>query len=402
MEDKQPETIPQQQQTPPVMENIAPQQPAQAPQIKGTFPKWIMYILIVVIGLAVAGIGVGAYYYLTKEDEEEAAPEASTTDTSDTTTNDQDTTDTDTDDTDTTDAYEGWNDYSNEGYNYQIKYPSDWEISEADDPNGKALWMSKGEDPQKGGFIRITTFDLFDECEDGGCTYEDITLEMNNEQKKGQKISLQSELIRIEFTFDITVNGEEKTLFVQLRDKALTNLYEEAKSILKTFDLLDSSEGTYTGWKTYNDQDGRLSFKYPSGWNLYESDYNPLGYEVSVTGKSSYSIVFSANEGNYGYYCIFSDTDTSNMPDDYKNGVKQTKEYSSYTEFNNKTDKYRMAPSSDNENSYNVCIYDSETSLYDTVNGTADIDFVISEETDETQVDILKKILFSATCPSCP
>jgi len=104
MEEKQAETLPQKQQTPPVMENVAPQQPVQTPKESGGLPKWVMYILIVAIGLGVAGIGVGVYYYLTKEDKEEVAPEVTTTDTSDTdtTTDDQDTTDTDTNDTDTT------------------------------------------------------------------------------------------------------------------------------------------------------------------------------------------------------------------------------------------------------------------------------------------------------------
>jgi len=110
----------------PIMENAAPQQPAQPTQKKGAFPKWVMYVLIVAIGLGVGGIGIGAYYYLTKEDKEEAAPEVTTIDTSDSdTTNDT----TQPADTDTTDEYEGWKTYRDDVDGFLFKYPSDWKLS---------------------------------------------------------------------------------------------------------------------------------------------------------------------------------------------------------------------------------------------------------------------------------
>jgi len=168
-----------------------------------------------------------------------------------------------------------------------------------------------------------------------------------------------------------------------------------------TSTLLDETEDTdnkeandlYEGWLTY---DGRVKLMYPENWTISADEDNPLYFKISVTSPEGYSFETWAAEGDYGVFCIYNDTDTTNMPVAYNNGTVSKIEYSSYEEFELEAENYRYAPTGDDEHTYSICRYDDSSDFYRDYFENSFFNFILPyEEVDTEEIEILKEILSS-------
>jgi len=148
---------------------------------------------------------------------------------------------------------------------------------------------------------------------------------------------------------------------------------------------------TTEGWNEYDDQDDRISFKYPQDWIIEEDDYDPLSYKVTATNPQGYAITFEGTQGEYGYTCFYPD---SGSPHVDSNLGKIT--FDIHYEFEHNYSMYRIAPSRSDTTKQIICQYDDEVELFLTqISQRGFISYTIPDETpDGDMVNILNLILW--------
>jgi len=330
MEEKQPEKTILQQQTPPVMENTPPQQPVQTPQKKGFFPKWGIYVVIAVFALGVSGVGVGAYYYLTKEDKEGAAPEVSTSDTTDKTNNDQESNGTDTE----KDPYEGWKTYTSEKYRFSFKHPNL-------DSTCCSLAGSASGNPQKYIVLadKSTVIPNTGKAFDGIAVYfeynvNNLSFEEYLEAEKEELIenykTIASDVPTNTTETTRTVGGLEATVlkgylasidtgssldnqliyvpYQYSNDILIISTSEESEghfkdleNIIKSFTITETEE-TFEDWKSYTSPTVGYSLRYPKDYSINASA--DIGDKCLTVQKGSVRITIASTDTEY---CLRSD-----------------------------------------------------------------------------------------------
>ncbi len=192
-------------------------------------------------------------------------------------------------------------------------------------------------------------------------------------------------IIYIFYTFNKDTKENESSDSTNVTTSTLPNEIEKTDN--------EVTNDPYEGWLTY---DGRVKLKYPEDWILSADEDNPLYFKISVTSPEGYSFETWGADGDFGVFCIFNDTDTTNMPEVYTHGIILKRDYLSYEEFELEGENYRYAPKGDNDHTYSICRYDDSSDFYRDYFENSFFNFILpDEEVGAEEMEILKEILYS-------
>lgn len=156
-------------------------------------------------------------------------------------------------------------------------------------------------------------------------------------------------------------------------------------------DEVSIQEDPYSGWKTYENLEKEIWFKYPSDWLVEEDLNNPMYYSITATDGKDHSIRFYGQDDTYPYYCIYPDTNQDLIPGD---PLGINREFSDYTEVKNETVSYRRARYIFGNGSFELTVCkEQEDGLY--ITEYTYIGYEVPDNSDTDKLEILDKILLS-------
>lgn len=195
----------------------------------------------------------------------------------------------------------------------------------------------------------------------------------------------------------------DKTLYIEAYSSANWDSSEDLEVEVDTFANLieplqipDSSEevSSYEGWKSYDNTDLEVSFKYPASWGVETStEGNPEVCEnTTITvSNNGYSLEIYIPCSTGPDWCVFDDTDTDKLP---QGADTTTNIFSDYIEIEGSQSTFRRAEST--KGTFTICMKEESTDLFIPWNSPGYIEYHVPKENiDYAIIDTLDMILKS-------
>lgn len=155
-----------------------------------------------------------------------------------------------------------------------------------------------------------------------------------------------------------------------------------------------SQKDLYEGWKTYENEEFSVSFRYPNDWVLDEDidEFEGSRSLIVTVTKNDYSFELHIPSASSPTLCTYPDTDPADVPEHVF-----ALDYNEYTEINDERIIYRrgLGP---NSGTYVVCqkANNSSEKLFETWTYPGYVDYKVrAKDLDESILSTMDKILLS-------
>lgn len=210
----------------------------------------------------------------------------------------------------TADETVGWKTYTNNAYNYEIRYPVDWYISDNKfaAKGSESKTISNYENPDQ---YTQTSLDQQAPAKPSDFIAAGISVEITNDSL--DKFCVTNEAVKVLKRTEQTINGTNFILCDEItmdhpsgieiirrifkNDNKIYNLSYVKKGIvsedtlnkiLATFKFTNTVTDETADWKTYKNTENNFEIKYPLGWKTNQANVNQVEFYNSENPKNDY------------------------------------------------------------------------------------------------------------------